>query len=168
MPQRRLFVHIQRECLLWLTHKPRSEAGRELRRIVCGLNTITDREQWGNWIVELVRWGSGIGNLNQKTVPDDDPKRRSSLTKWLCKSFVHSTRLPKRCLSVNINKLRGRKAWGCLCRTKQAQTQTQTQTTFSNYPIWHSLYKFQDTAYLSSVSLIYCINISHTYYQINT
>lgn len=56
-------VHVQRECLLWLTRNPKSEAGRELRRIVCGLSVVTDREQWGYWVVDLVRWEESTANI---------------------------------------------------------------------------------------------------------
>lgn len=52
----RCVVHIQRECLIWLTRKPQSQAGRELREIVKRIHLITNREYWGYWIVELINW----------------------------------------------------------------------------------------------------------------
>lgn len=52
----RCLVHIQRECLTWLTRRPQSEAGVKLRQIVRRLHQIDDREKWGYWIVDLVRW----------------------------------------------------------------------------------------------------------------
>ena len=89
----RCTVHVQRECLTWLTRNPKSAAGWELRRIVCRLNTITDREQWGYWVVDLVRWEERHKEyLNQKTVPDDDPRRAWFTHKMVRKSFVHIRR----------------------------------------------------------------------------
>ncbi len=52
----RCVVHIQRECLIWLTRHPQSAAGIELRRIICMVHRIENREQWGEWVVSLVRW----------------------------------------------------------------------------------------------------------------
>lgn len=89
----RCTVHVQREVLIWLTRNPKSEAGRELRQIACRLNTITDREQWGLWVVKLVRWEERHRQyLNQKTTPDDDPRRAWFTHKMVRKSFVHIRR----------------------------------------------------------------------------
>ena len=89
----RCTVHVQLECQTWLTHHPKSEAGRELRSIVCRLNSITDREQWGYWVMDLVRWEQKHRDyLNQKTMPDDDPKRAWFTHKMVRKSFVHIRR----------------------------------------------------------------------------
>lgn len=89
----RCTVHVQRECLTWLTRHPKSEAGRELRGIVCRLNSITDRRQWGYWVVELVHWEEHYRDyLNQKTIPDDDPKRAWFSHNMVRKSFVHIRR----------------------------------------------------------------------------
>ncbi len=89
----RCTVHVQRECLIWLTRNPKSEAGRELRRIVCRLGAITDRQQWGEWVVSLVRWEERHRQyLNQKTMPDDDPRRGWFTHKMVRKSFVHIRR----------------------------------------------------------------------------
>lgn len=89
----RCTVHVQRECLTWLTRNPKSEAGRELRRIVCRLNSIADRRQWGEWTVSLVRWEERWREyLNQKTLPDDDHGRGWFTHKMVRKSFVHIRR----------------------------------------------------------------------------
>ena len=89
----RCTVHVQRECLIWLTRNPKSEAGRELRSIVCRLNRITDLEQWGYWVVDLMRWEERHREyLNQKTIPDNDPKRAWFTHKMVRKSFVHIRR----------------------------------------------------------------------------
>jgi hypothetical protein len=89
----RCTVHVQRECLIWLTRNPKSEAGRELRAIVSRLNSIEDRDQWGWWVVSLIRWEEKHREyLNQKTVPDDDPCRGWFTHKMVRKSFVHIRR----------------------------------------------------------------------------
>ncbi len=89
----RCTVHIQRECLIWLTRHPRSDAGRDLRRIVCRLNSITDRDGWGYWVVDLIGWEERHREyLNQKTIPDDDPLRAWFTHKMVRKAFVHIRR----------------------------------------------------------------------------
>lgn len=52
----RCIVHIQRMCRIWLTMKPKSEAGTSLRYIVNQLHKINNKEQWGIWIVSLTTW----------------------------------------------------------------------------------------------------------------
>lgn len=52
----RCVIHVQRMCRIWLTAKPKSEAGYELKKIVGKIHTISNRDQWGYWIVSLVRW----------------------------------------------------------------------------------------------------------------
>ena len=90
---RRCTVHIQRECLVWLTRNPKSEAGRELRSIVCRLNSILNHEQWGELVVSLIRWDKRWHDyLNQKTMPDDDSRRGWFTHKMVRKSFVHIRR----------------------------------------------------------------------------
>ena len=89
----RCTVHVQRECLLWLTRNPKSDAGRELRRIVCRLNSIKNREEWGYWIVDLLRWEEKHREyLNRKTIPDNDSKKTWFTHKMVRKSFVHIRR----------------------------------------------------------------------------
>lgn len=52
----RCLVHIQRMCRIWLTMRPKSQAGIELRQIVGRLHTIRDHQQRDYWIVSLVKW----------------------------------------------------------------------------------------------------------------
>ena len=52
----RCVVHIQRECLIWLTRNPKSQAGIELRRIVKCLHLVGNRDDWGYWVVDLIKW----------------------------------------------------------------------------------------------------------------
>lgn len=51
----RCIIHVQRMCRIWLTQRPQSQAGIDLRRIVNTLHLIENREQWGYWVVELIR-----------------------------------------------------------------------------------------------------------------
>jgi hypothetical protein len=52
----RCIIHVQRMSRIWLTMNPKSEAGLALRIIVNQLHKITNREQWGYWIVSLIQW----------------------------------------------------------------------------------------------------------------
>lgn len=52
----RCIIHIQRMCRIWLTQRPQSQAGIELRHIVSILHLVETKDQWACWIVDLVRW----------------------------------------------------------------------------------------------------------------
>jgi len=52
----RCVIHIQRMCRIWLTIRPKSEAGTKLRYIVNQLHKVANREQWGDWVVSLITW----------------------------------------------------------------------------------------------------------------
>jgi len=52
----RCIVHIQRECRIWLTSNPQSQAGMELRKIVGRLHLVGNRDDWGYWVVDLIKW----------------------------------------------------------------------------------------------------------------
>ena len=52
----RCLVHIQRMCRIWLTMRPKSHAGTELRTIVSRLHTIKTHEQKNYWLASLVKW----------------------------------------------------------------------------------------------------------------
>lgn len=52
----RCLIHIQRMCLIWLSNKPKSDAGLELRKIVSALHKITTVSERDYWIVSLVKW----------------------------------------------------------------------------------------------------------------
>ncbi len=52
----RCLVHIQRMCRIWLTMRPQSLAGTELRRIVSKLHLIRTIDERDYWIVSLVKW----------------------------------------------------------------------------------------------------------------
>ena len=52
----RCVVHIQRMCRIWLTMKPKTVPGIELRSIVSKLHTIKTVEDRDYWIVRLAKW----------------------------------------------------------------------------------------------------------------
>ena len=52
----RCLVHIQRMCRIWLTMRPKSQAGNDLRIIVNKLHTIKTVEERNYWLVSLVQW----------------------------------------------------------------------------------------------------------------
>lgn len=52
----RCVVHIQRMCRIWLTMRPKSLAGNDLRSIVNRIHTIKSTEQRDYWMVSLVEW----------------------------------------------------------------------------------------------------------------
>lgn len=68
----RCLVHIQRMCRIWLTMRPQSEAGKELRHIVSQLHRIQTTLERDYWIVRLVRWyESHQGFVNEKSYHPD-------------------------------------------------------------------------------------------------
>lgn len=52
----RCVVHIQRMCRIWLTMRPKTVPGLELRAIVSKLHTIKTTQDRDYWIVSLVQW----------------------------------------------------------------------------------------------------------------
>lgn len=52
----RCLVHIQRMCRIWLSSRPKSIAGYELKKIVGVLHKIKNQDDWGYWIVSLINW----------------------------------------------------------------------------------------------------------------
>lgn len=88
----RCVVHIQREVLIWLTRNPKSLAGIELRQIVQRLHLIKDREDWGYWVVSLVKWYDVHKDyVNEKTYYPQT-KRYWFTHKSVRRSFVHIKR----------------------------------------------------------------------------
>lgn len=54
--RQRCIVHVQRECLIWLTQHPKTAAGITLRRLVCQICDITTTNDKLFWIKELNKW----------------------------------------------------------------------------------------------------------------
>jgi hypothetical protein len=88
----RCVVHIQRECLTWLTRHPQSVAGAELRRIVRVVHRIEDRDQWGEWVVSLVRWYERNKEYVEAKSFKEETGRYWFTHKMVRKAFVHIRR----------------------------------------------------------------------------
>ena len=88
----RCVVHIQRECLIWLTRNPKSQAGLELRRIVKCLHLVGNRDDWGYWVVDFVKWYEQYKDfVNEKSYYE--PTGRYWYThKSVRKAFIHIKR----------------------------------------------------------------------------
>lgn len=88
----RCLAHIQRETLIWLTRNPQSPAGRELRDIVRQLHTISDRNAWGYWVVDLINWYEKYQSfVNEKTY-NPETGRYWFTHRTVRKAFVHIKR----------------------------------------------------------------------------
>jgi len=65
----RCIVHIQRMCRIWLSSKPKSEAGIQLRNIISKVHTIKTPLERDYWIVSLVKWYEQFEEfINEKTI----------------------------------------------------------------------------------------------------
>lgn len=67
--RQRCVVHIERECLSWLTQHPKTSAGIKLRRLVCQISNIKTNNDKLFWIKELYKWHDDYEEfIKQKTV----------------------------------------------------------------------------------------------------
>lgn len=67
--RQRCIVHIERECLAWLTQHPKTSAGILLRRLVCQISHIKTNNDKLYWIKELNKWHEDYEEfIKQKTV----------------------------------------------------------------------------------------------------
>jgi hypothetical protein len=65
----RCIIHIQRMCRIWLSCKPKSEAGIELRKIISKVHLIKSPLERDYWIVSLVRWHEQFEDfINEKSI----------------------------------------------------------------------------------------------------
>ena len=88
----RCVVHIQREVLNWLTRNPKSQAGIELRKIVRVLHLIKNKDDWGYWVVSLIKWYETHKDyVNEKTYYPQT-NRYWFTHKNVRRSFVHIKR----------------------------------------------------------------------------
>lgn len=63
VPRQRCLVHIERECLSWLTQHQRTSAGIRLRRIVRKINKIQTNDDRIFWLRELAEWHDEYGEF---------------------------------------------------------------------------------------------------------
>ena len=67
--RQRCLVHIERECLSWLTQHPRTSAGIMLRRLVRQINNIRTNNDRIFWLRELDKWHEEYTDfIRQKSV----------------------------------------------------------------------------------------------------
>jgi hypothetical protein len=52
----RCIAHVVRLSLAWLTKRPQSEAGRELRALVCSLHRVKTNEEALQWETDILNW----------------------------------------------------------------------------------------------------------------
>lgn len=52
----RCIIHVQRMCRIWLTLRPQTQQGKELRRIVSTLHLIKTPQEGNIWIKQLHAW----------------------------------------------------------------------------------------------------------------
>lgn len=66
----RCLVHVQRNVRTYLTLRPRTDAGRALRRISLALTRISTREQATGWMQALQQWHHIFGDvIKERTYP---------------------------------------------------------------------------------------------------
>lgn len=88
----RCLAHIQRETLMWLTKRPQSQAGMELRNIIKCLHTIDSRDKWGYWVVDMVRWYERHKDFVNAKTYKQDTQRYWFTHKSVRKAFIHIKR----------------------------------------------------------------------------
>jgi hypothetical protein len=67
--RQRCVVHIERECLSWLTQHPKTSAGITLRRLVCQISHITTSNDKLFWIKQIREWYDVYEEfIKQKTI----------------------------------------------------------------------------------------------------
>lgn len=90
--RQRCLVHIERECLSWLTQHPRTSAGITLRRIVRMINRIHTNNDRIFWLRELDSWHEVYGDfIRQKSVNIETGEMSYTHDK-VRKTYVHLKR----------------------------------------------------------------------------
>lgn len=88
----RCLVHIQRECMTWLTQHPKSEAGIELYDMVKLISIIKTRNDMLMWKQMLSDWHSRyVSYINAKTTNYESNKEWFT-HKMLRKAYIHLRR----------------------------------------------------------------------------
>ena len=64
----RCLVHIQRDCRIWLTKNPKSNAGYDLKEITSKIHLIHNYQDLSFWLLDLENWLNKYQNyINQKS-----------------------------------------------------------------------------------------------------
>jgi len=88
----RCVVHIQRECLIWLTRNPKNQAGIDLRKIVKRLHLVGNRDDWGYWVVDLIKWYEQYKDFVNEKSYYELTERFWYTHKSVRKAFIHIKR----------------------------------------------------------------------------
>lgn len=104
----RCTVHVQRMCRIWLTMRPKSEAGISLRRIVSKLHLITNDKECNYWLHSLAGWYAQYAVYLKEKSFNPDTNRYWYKHKLLRRSYftiinalpelfqyLHNQRIPK-------------------------------------------------------------------------
>lgn len=87
--RQRCLAHIQRECLVWVTKHPKSDAGKQLRQIVNSISAIQTNNDRLSWISEFEQWVTQYAEyLNAKSVKEDT-SREWYTHKMVRKAYIH-------------------------------------------------------------------------------
>lgn len=82
----RCLVHVRRDCVNDLTHRPRLQAGRELKRLADALVTIREPDQAARWAVQLHdrqhRWHAMLHERTFAREHPDDPRAARQSWWW--------------------------------------------------------------------------------------
>lgn len=64
----RCLVHIQRDCRIWLTNRPKTTAGVELKKITSVIHKISTHFELTDWLFSLRNWHEDHKDfINEKT-----------------------------------------------------------------------------------------------------
>lgn len=74
--RQRCMAHIIRQGLAWLTRSPKTIAGQELRRLVCGLSSVRMHDLRCDWERQFAEWRQQFNIfLKERTQHPIDPRR---------------------------------------------------------------------------------------------
>ena len=106
--RQRCLVHIERECLSWITQFPKTSAGIALRRLVLQISDIATHNDERFWKMQLEKWHLQYGEfLKERTVSrttgtssyTHDKLRKAYFHIWRALpdmfSFIDNPRIPK-------------------------------------------------------------------------
>ena len=106
--RQRCLVHIERECLSWITQFPKTSAGIALRRLVLQISDIATHNDERFWKMQLEKWHLEYGEfLKERTVSrttgtssyTHDKLRKAYFHIWRALpdmfSFIDNPRIPK-------------------------------------------------------------------------
>ena len=87
--RQRCLAHIQRECLIWITKHPQSDAGQELReivRMICMIKTHNDRRKW---ISDFREWCDKYKDYLEEKTFKEESHREWYTHKMVRRAYVH-------------------------------------------------------------------------------